>query len=191
MNAKPFRLILAVVVFTAAVSRPVSAHHTTTHSTCAPIQHCLFAGCWYEVLNNPNFSGAYPTCADWSNISVSTSSECFNSKVTTLTPTSGTFSQSFAVPSNATGLLNIALELATVGVPASWRDTIVLELYEGGLLRSRLFLDTPGITTSCHREDLSFGTGYAGKNLQLRVSAQFGTAGVSYKVNSVVIFANL
>jgi hypothetical protein len=191
MNVKPLSLIPVLVVLTVAAVRPVGAHHTTADSTCAPIQHCLFAGCWYEVLNNPNFSGTYPTCTDWSNISVSTSSECFNSKVTTLTPTSGAFSQSFAVPSDATGLLNIALEFATLGTPASWRDTIVVELYEGGLLRSRLFLDTPGMPTSCHREDLSFGTGYAGRNLQLRVRASFGTVGVSYKVNSVVIFANL
>jgi hypothetical protein len=191
MSVKLQRLMLALILCALPIARPAAAHHTTTHSTCAPIMYCLFAGCWYEVLNNPEFSGTYSTCTNWSNISVSTSSECFNSKVTTLTTTSGAFTQNFSVPSDATGTLDIALEFATLGTPSSSLDKIVLELYEGTTLRSTINIPTQGISASCHREDRSFGTGWAGKNLQIRVSANYATLGVSYKVNSVVFFANL
>jgi hypothetical protein len=191
MRVKHQRLMLALIISALSIARPAAAHHTTTHSTCAPIMYCLFAGCWYEVLNNSEFSGTYATCTNWSNISVSTSSECFNSKVTTLTTTSGAFTQNFSVPSDATGALEVAIEYATLGTPSSSLDKIVFELYEGTTLRKTLYLPTQGLSTSCHREDLSFGTGWAGKNLQLRVGANFATVGVSYKVNSVVLFANL
>jgi hypothetical protein len=190
MSVKLQRLMLALIISALAIARPAAAHHTTTHSTCAPISYCFFSGCWYEVLNNSEFSGVYATCTNWSNTSVSTSSECFNSKVTTLTSTSGAFTQNFSVPSDALGTLDIALEFATLGTPGSSLDKIVLELYEGTTLRSTLYIPTQGIPTSCHREDRSFGTGYAGKNLQIRVRANFATLGVSYKVNDVVIFAN-
>jgi hypothetical protein len=58
-------------------------------------------------------------------------------------------------------------------------------------LRSTINIPTQGISTSCHREDRSFCTGWAGKNLQIRVGANYATVGVSYKVNSVVLFANI
>ena len=191
MNVKLQHLMLAVIVSAFSIARPAAAHHTTTHSTCAPIMYCLFGGCWYEVLNNPEFSGTYATCTNWSNTSVSTSSECFNSKVTTLTSTSGAFTQNFSVPSDAVGALEIAIEFATLGTPSSSLDKIVLELYEGTTRIGVREIPTQGISTSCHREDRSFGYGYAGKNLQIRVGANFATSGVSYKVNSVVFFANL
>lgn len=192
MNVKPQHLMLALMIISASsIARPAAAHHTTTHSDCAPLEYCLFAGCWYEVLNNHTFNGTYSTCTDWSNISVSTSSECFNGKVTTLTPTSGAFTQNFSVPSDALGTLDIAIEFAILGTPASSLDKIVLELYEGTTLKSTINIPTQGISTYCHREDRSFvGSGYAGKNLQIRVGANFATLGVSYKVNSVVIFAD-
>jgi hypothetical protein len=191
MNVKLQRLMLALIISALSIARPAAAHHATTHSQCAPLLYCLFAGCWYEVLNNPEFEGTYATCTNWSNISVSTSSACFNEKVTTLTSTSGAFTQNFSVPSDALGTLDIDLEFATLGTPASSLDKIVLELYEGTTLRRTLYIQTQGISTSCHIEGRSFGTGYAGKNLQIRVGANFATLGVSYKVNRVTIFANL
>lgn len=191
MKVKLQRLMLAVIISGLSIARPAAAHHTTTHSTCAPIMYCLFAGCWYEVLNNPNFSGTPASCTNWSNISVSTASECSNSKVTTLTTTSGAFTQNFSVPSDALGTLDISIDLAIIGTPSSSLDKIVLELYEGTTLRSTRYLATQGLSATCHREDLSFGTGYAGKNLQIRVGANFATVGVSYKIDSVTIFANM
>ena len=191
MNVRLQRLMLAVIISALSIARPAAAHHTTSHSTCAPIMYCLFAGCWYEVLNNPTFNGTYATCTDWSNISPATSSECFNEKATPLTTTSGAFTPNFSVPSDAVGTLDVAIEFAILGTPASSLDKIVLELYEGTTLKQTINIPTQGIATYCHREDRSFGGGYAGKNLQIRVGANFATVGVSYKVNSVVIFADL
>ena len=190
MNVKLQRLMPALIISALFIARPAAAHHTTTHATCAPISYCLFAGCWYEVLNNPTFNGTYPTCTNWSNISVATSSECYNEKATSLTSTSGAFIQNFYVPSDTLGTLDIAIELAILGTPSSSLDKIVVELYEGTTLRKTLDLPTQGMTTYCHREDRSLGTGYAGKNLQIRVGANFATLGVSYKINSVVLFAD-
>jgi hypothetical protein len=191
MTVKLQRLMLALILCALSIARPAAAHHTTTHSTCAPILYCLSGFCWYEVVNNQAFEGTYASCTNWSNISVSTSSECFNEKVTTLTSTSGAFIQNFSVPSDATYDLEVAIEFATIGTPSSSLDKIVLELYEGTTLRGTINIPTRGISTSCHREDRTFGTGWAGKNLQIRVSANYATVGVSYKVNSVVLFADV
>jgi hypothetical protein len=189
MNVKPQCLMLAMIVLLLSASGPAAAHHTTTHSTCAPVSYCGLLGCYYELLNNPEFSGTYATCTNWFNAAISTAAECSNSKVATVTSTSGAFTQNFSVPSDAVGTLDLGIEFATIGTPASALDKVVFELYEGTTLRKTIAIATQGIDTSCHREDLTLSlTPYAGRNLQLRVGAVFVTAGVSYKFNWVQLF---
>lgn len=191
MNLKQPRLMLVLIVSLLFISRPADAHDTTTHSTCAPVSYCAAFSCWYELLNNPNFSGTYATCTNWVNASVSASSACFNSNVATLTSTSGAFTQNFSVPSDAVGTLDLYIEFATLGTPASYLDKLVFELYEGATLRKTVAIGTQGINTSCHGEVLTLSlTNYAGRNLQLRVSAVVATAGVSYKINDVQLLVD-
>ncbi|HBL26491.1 MAG TPA: hypothetical protein DD490_06620 [Acidobacteria bacterium] len=179
--------MLALVLFSLVVTPPVAAQ-----SSCAPVSYCLFAGCWYELLNNSNFSGTQATCTNWNGVGLTTSSQCYNSAAAVLSPSSGTFTQNFYVPADSVGSLDIALEFATIGTPTSLSDKIVLELYEGTTLRKRIIIYTLNSATSCHREDYSFGTNtFAGKNLQLRVRGIYLTPGVSYHINWMQIFAYL
>ena len=185
--------LATALVLVLALSQPVAAHHTPSHSQCAPVQYCLFAGCWYELLNNPEFGGTYPTCTNWVGASVTSSPDCFNSNAAVLSPSSSLFTQNFTVPAGSSGILHdIAVEFATLGgTPASTSDRILLELWEGGILRKRITIYTMNSPTYCHREDHSFGTtNFAGKNLQLRVRGLFSTPGISYRINSIQIFTN-
>jgi hypothetical protein len=190
---KTARLRLATaLVLVLTLSRPVAAHHTPSHNQCAPILYCLFAGCWYELLNNPDFSGTPASCTNWVGASVTSSADCWNSNAAVLSSGSSVFTQNFTVPADSAGTLEIGLEFATLGgTPASTSDRILLELYEGTLLRKRVTIYTMNSPTYCHREDFSYGTtSFAGKNLQLRVRALFGTPGISYRINWVQIFGD-
>jgi len=175
-------LVLALLLLAPASARPADA-------ACAPVPYCLFAGCWYNLLNNEGFSGT--TCTpDWSGASITTSNLCSNSAAAVLSQSTGTFTQNFYVPTDVVGTLDISLEFATIGTPASPYDRILLELYEGTSLRKRIVVYTEDSVTYCHREDFSFGTNtYAGKTLQLRVRGVYTTPGVSYHVNTVQVYA--
>ncbi len=192
LNRSGFVLALMVFGLSFSVSPPAFAHHTTTHSTCAPVLYCLSSTCWYELLNNDEFNGTYTGCTDWVGASISSSTECFNDNVATLSVSTSSFTQNFSVPSDISGTAEFALEFAILGTPTSSGDAIWLEIYEGTLLRKRVIIPTKNVTASCHREDHSVDlTGLEGKSLKLKVKGAFLTSGVSYKINWIQLNAYL
>jgi hypothetical protein len=175
-------LVIALVI-----PQAVAAHHTPSHSTCAPVEYLQFGG-FYELLNDPQFIGTHSSCTPWSSASVTTSAACSNNKVAVVTPGGGYFSQNFTVPADSTGELDLRVIYADIGTPASTGDRIVFELYEGSTLRGWTSVYTIG-ASPCHSVDKGFGsTDYSGKNLQLRVWAPFVTPGVSYHIDMIQIF---
>lgn len=174
-----------------AIPQTVAAHHTPTHSTCAPVEYFLLGG-FFELLNDQQFNGAHPSCTPWSSANVSTSSACSNHKVAVLTPGAGYFSQNFTVPADSTGILDLRVFYAKVGTPASTGDRMVFELYEGSTLRTWVSIYTKSGVSTCHTVDKGFGsTNFAGRNLQLRVWAPIATPGVTYHIDMIQIFAYL
>ena len=185
---KTARLLLPTLALALALSQPAAAHHTPSHNVCSPVYKCLFGSCWYDLLNNSEFNGTPAACTNWSGASVAAASQCWNSNSASLTSGAGGFTQNFTVPADA-DTLEVALEFATVGgTPSSASDQIILDLYENGFLIDSITINTQNSSTSCHREDHSFGSGFAGKSLQLRVRAQFFTSGISYRINWIQIF---
>lgn len=179
------------LAMTLAIPQMVAAHHTSTHSACAPVEYFNFGG-FFELLNDQEFNGTHPSCTPWSSANVSTSSACSNHQVAVLTPGAGYFSQSFTVPAESTGILDLMVFYASIGTPASTGDRIVFELYEGSTLRTWTSIYTKSGVSTCHRVDKGFGsTNYAGKSLQLRVWAPIVTPGVTYHIDKIQIFTYL
>jgi hypothetical protein len=172
-------LVLALLAVTAVP--PVAAHHTPTHTTCAPIWYGLSGVYWYELLNNEEFSGTASNCTDWIyGSSIITSSACFNSKAARLVAGSGTFRQPVTVPADSQGLLEVDFEVATLGAPTS-SDRIYLELWEAGVLRERLTVSTNPLY--CRRLAATFANRYPGRNLEFRFRSVIVTPGVEYHMN--------
>jgi hypothetical protein len=178
---------LVFAAFSLILARPASAQ-------CSPRQYCMFAGCWYQLLNDEDFNGS--TCTPgWVGPNVINSSLCTDSiygtqhKVAELTATNSSFTQHFTVP-NDPGTLDVALNFATTGTP-SWWDRIIVEIWEAGVLKETISVRTDQGPFYCHREDFSFTGNYQNKSLDIRVRAQIVTSGVSYHIDSVVLFYNL
>ena len=164
---------------------------------CFPIEHCLFAGCYYELLNSPGFEN--PSCnPNWifppgyvtpsSSICNTTPFATTFSKVAVLPYASG-FNQSVEVP-DEDGSMSVAVIFAPVGSPTI-NDRILVELMEGMIVRRRISIRTDLGPFSCHREDYSFLGDYKGKNMTLRVRSQIVTPGVEYHIDLVQLFYDL
>ena len=187
---------LAGMPFTAyvpAVSPPIIS--ASAVESCAPIQYCLFAGCYYELLDNPHFDEPSSCAPNWifpAGYVTPSSSICNTnpfvttfSKVAVLPYASG-FSQTFSVPPEP-GTLSVGLIFATVGTP-TFNDRIVVEVLEGLLVRRRVSIRTDQGPFDCHREDHTLLGDYAGKNLKLRVRSQIVTPGVEYHIDAIFLF---
>jgi hypothetical protein len=179
-----FALIIAT--FCLGLARPASA--------CAPSQACLFAGCWYYLLNDDSFNGS--TCTPgWVGTNVINSNLCTDSiygtqyKVSQLTSTNSSFTQHFTVPDEA-GTMDVALIFATAGTPTT-SDRIYVEIWESGVLKETINVRTDLGPFYCHREDFSFTGNYRNKSLDIRVRANIVTSGVSYHMDSVTLFYNV
>lgn len=184
------RILFGLASFSLVVPSQAVAHHTTSHASCAPVFKCLFGGCWYELLNNPAFSGTHSSCTGWSGATVTTSTDCFNSAAAVITPGVTSMQQSFSVPSGTTGTLELIVEFATLGTPASASDRLVFDLYEGLTLRETISISTMNSALYCHGEAHYFDDfNYASRNLKLVVRAISATPGVTYHINSVDLFA--
>lgn len=191
-----------------SVSTPLTAYVPATSppavlspaavESCAPILYCLFAGCWYELLDNTGFDEPSSCAPNWifpAGYVTPSSSICNTnpfvttfSKVAVLPYASG-FNQSFSVPFED-GTLNVSLIFATVGTP-TFNDRIVVELLEGSLVRRRVSIRTDLGPFDCHREDYTLIGDYKGKNLKLRVRSQIVTPGVEYHIDSVNLHYSL
>lgn len=164
---------------------------------CFPTLYCLFAGCYYELLNNPGFDD--PSCnPNWifppGYVTPSSSICNTNPFVTTFSkvavlPYASGFNQSFTVPYED-GSLSVGVVFATVGTPTI-DDRILVELMEGTIVRRRVSIRTDLGPFTCHREDYSFLGDHKGKNMKLRVRSQIVTPGVEYHIDSVALFYNL
>jgi hypothetical protein len=177
-------LVLALLAVTAVP--PVAAHHTPTHTTCAPISYALSGIGWYELLNNGEFLGTASNCTDWIyGSSIITSSACFNDKAARLTSGSGTFRQPITVTA---GLfpLEVDFEFAILGTPTT-SDRIYLELWEAGVLRERLLVSTNQGPFNCHRAAKTFAKIYPGRTLEFRFRAVIVTPGVEFHMNYIQI----
>lgn len=184
---KPQRLSLFLALLALTNVHSAAAHHTPTHTTCAPIDYYLSPVAWYELLNNENFSGTASVCTDWIyGSSIITSSACFNSKAARLVAGSGTFRQPIIVPADSQGLLEVDMEFATFGTPTT-SDRIYLELWEAGVLRERLRVSTDQGPFSCRRATSTFVNRYPGRHLEFRFRAVIVTPGVEYHMNWIQI----
>jgi hypothetical protein len=184
------RIVLALASFSLVIPPPAAAHHTPSHASCAPVQHCLFAGCWYDLLNNPDFSGTHPSCTSWANLTTTNSSVCFNEAAAVITPGGSNTRQNFSVPSGTTGTLELHLEFGTIGTPTSLSDRLVFYLYEGFTFRESITIYPMNSPFSCHQETHYFDDfNYAGKNLRLDIRAFYATPGVKYHINYIQLYA--
>lgn len=164
---------------------------------CFPTLYCLFAGCYYQMLNNTSFDD--PSCnPNWifppGYVTPSSSICNTNPFVTTFSkvavlPYASGFNQSFTVP-DEDGSLSVAVVFATVGTPTI-DDRILVELMEGTIVRRRVSIRTDLGPFNCHREDYSFLGDHKGKNMKLRVRSQIVTPGVEYYIDSVNLFYDL
>lgn len=186
-------MILALAVFPLATTEPAFAHHTPSDPYCAPVFYCVGNGCFYDLLNDPNFSGTHPSCIGWGDYpTISFSSAC-NSNASILAGGDPAIWQNFIVPSGTTGTLNLAVGFATAGTPTSLSDRLQFYLRDTSetLLEYRTIY-TKNSPLSCHREDLFFNKyNYAGRSLYLSVRAIYGTPGVTYHIDWIQIFADL
>jgi hypothetical protein len=180
-------IALVIATFCLALARPAAA--------CAPTgPTCLFAGCWYYLLNDESFNGS--TCSPgWVGANVINSNLCTDSiygtqyKVAQLTSTNSSFTQHFTVPDEA-GTMDVALFFATSGTPTS-SDRIYVEIWESGVLKETINVRTDLGPFYCHREDFSFTGNYRNKSLDIRVRANIVTSGVSYHIDGVTLFYNV
>lgn len=159
---------------------------------CAPYQSCLFAGCWYNLLNNNGFEGS--TCnPNWVGATIADSTLCkdmYNRpyKAAYLNSSTGSFSQHFTVPNTTSTFgFSVGLVFGTVGTP-SWWDRIIIELWESGTIRETISIRTDQGPFYCHREDFYFTGNYAGKSLDIRVRASIPTPGVEYQIDWIQLF---
>ncbi|HYG79868.1 MAG TPA: hypothetical protein VD861_05745 [Pyrinomonadaceae bacterium] len=167
-------------------------------SACAPYRYCLFAGCWYELLNNSTFDE--PGCSpDWvfpAGYNPPSTTLCNNmpypvySKAVVL-PTASGFYQDFYVPADAFKPLEASIQFITLRTPTSPSDRIILELRENGVLLEQKTISTYLGPFDCHQENFTFSQSYAGRNLRLRVRSVHVTPGVQYYVDSVFVSSNL
>lgn len=165
--------------------------------SCAPILYCLWAGCWYELIDNAHFDEPSSCSPNWifpAGYVTPSSSICSGPGVTTFSkvavlPYASGFNQSFFVPFED-GTLGASLIFATVGSP-TFNDRIVVEVLEGSLVRRRVSIRTDLGPFDCHREDYTLLGDYKGKNLKLRVRSQIVTPGVEFHIDSVTLFYSL
>lgn len=184
-----------LTAYISTASPPAMPPPAAAVQSCAPIEYCLFAGCYYELLNNSHFDEPGSCSPDWifpTGYVVPSSSICNTnpfvttfSKVAVLPYASG-FSQRFVVPAEP-GNLSVALIFATVGTP-TFNDRLVVEVMEGTLVRRSIRIRTDLGPFECHREDHALIGDYAGKNLKLRVRSQIVTPGVEYHIDSITLF---
>lgn len=179
-----------------ATSASAAATRTPAQS-CAPHLYCLFAGCWYELLDNDTFDDA--SCSpDWvfpAGYTLTSSTVCNGmpypvySNVAVL-PTASGFYQDFSVPADVdtSRPLAVSITWANAGrIPTSSSDRIVLELRENGLLVEQRSISTYLGPFDCHREDLTFSNSYVGRNLRLRVRSVHVTPLTRYYIDSLSV----
>lgn len=178
----------APAVTSPAIPRPAA------YQSCAPVWHYLFAGGWYDLLDNEGFEGS-PCTPNWvfpGSYTPSSSTICNSmpypvySKVVVLPDASG-FYQDFFVPEDVSSPLEIAVLFATVGTPGS-SDKIILQLRESGTLKEQRAINTASGPFSCRRVDITFANNHAGESLRLRVQSAISTPGVQYHIEWIQIF---
>lgn len=177
--------------FILAFAATALASTQTARAQCAPHYHCLFAGCWYSLLNNDGFEG--DTCSpNWVGAAIASSTVCTDFygrpyKAAYLNSANPSFSQHFTVPNTTSTFgFSVGLIFGTVGTP-SWWDRIIIELWEGGVIKETISVRTDQGPFYCHREDFYFTGSYAGKSLDIRVRASIVTPGVEYQLDSVFL----
>jgi hypothetical protein len=178
--------------FILAFAATALASTQSARATCAPIYQCVSPGCWYILLNNSSFTG--DTCSpNWVGASVANSTVCTDFfgrpySAAYLNSANTSFSQHFTVPNTTSQFgFSVSLMFGTVGSP-SWWDRIIIELWEGGVIKETISVRTDLGPFYCHREDYYFTGSYAGKSLDLRVRASIVTPGVEYQLDSVQLF---
>jgi|SRR5215213_5550628 len=164
----------------------------SARAQCAPVYHCLFAGCWYDLLNNSDFNGS--TCnPNWVGAFVANSTLCTDFygtpyKTAYLNSSNTSFTQHFTVPNTTSTFgFSVGLEFGTVGSPG-FSDRIVIELWESGTIKETISIRTDQGPFYCHREDFYFTGNYAGKSLDLRVKGTIVTSGVEYQIDWIQLF---
>lgn len=182
--------LVASLVLLAAVG--VLAQPATAQ--CAPASRSMGGYVWYDLLNNPDFTGT--SCSpDWVGVVLHQKYDCSGYPTWESFARIGwgygsPFSQDFVVPSSV-ATLEVSLTFDTIGSP-SWWDRLYVTLKDtSGNTLERLDIRTDLGPYTCRRVDHAFSGSYAGQTLRLEVSGQVASTGNEFHIDSVNLFGYL